>query len=197
MILASASPRRRALLAAGGVVARTVPADVDEAPRPGEGPRALVRRLARAKASTVARGAAGTVVLGADTVVVRGQGDDAEVLGKPHDRDEATAVLRGSSGARLVVLTGVAVVGRDGGVHVRDRATVLHMHAYDDRVVAAHVATGEPLGVAGGLRIQGRGAELVAARDGCWTNVVGLPTCTAAALLAPHAVTLVPDACKP
>ncbi len=188
LVLASGSPRRRDLLRAGGVDPVVVPADVDETPRTGEQPAELVRRLAAAKARAVD----GAVVLGADTEVVR----DGTVLGKPTDADDARAMLRANAGRVLTVLSGVAVAA---GATVRTSvvgSSVRFADVTEDQI-AAYVATGEPFGVAGGFRIQGRGADLVTALTGCWTNVVGLPTCATARLLAPHGITLQPDGCQP
>lgn len=188
LVLASGSPRRRDLLRSGGVDTVVTPADVDETPRPGESPTDLVRRLAVAKAGAVA----GAVVLGADTEVAR----DGAVLGKPADARDATAMLRASAGRVVTVWTGVAVAA-GGSIRSSVVGTLVRFRDLGDDEIAAYVATGEPLGVAGAFRIQGRGADLVAARTGCWTNVVGLPTCEAARLLRPHGILLTPDDCQP
>lgn len=187
LVLASGSDRRLALLRAGGVDPVVRPADVDETPRPTETPTALVRRLAVSKARAVD----GALVLGADTEVVR----DGTALGKPADPDEARAMLRASAGRVLAVWTGVAVVTptstRTGVV-----GSLLRFGALDEDAVAAYVASGEPFGAAGAFRIQGLGRDLVVDRTGCWTNVVGLPTCEAGRILAPHGVALTPDGCR-
>ncbi len=74
--------------------------------------------------------------------------------------------------------------------------SLLRFAALDEATVAAYVATGEFIGAAGAFRIQGRGRALVADRTGCWTNIVGLPTCQVARLLAPLGVALEPDGCR-
>ena len=188
LVLASGSPRRRDLLRAGGLDPVVAPAHVDETPHAGETPTALVRRLAIDKATAVD----GPVVLGADTEVVR----DGAVLGKPADEDDARAMLHANAGRVLTVWSGVAVV-RAGRVAARVVGTFVRFGPLTAAQVDDYVATGEPLGVAGAFRIQGRGAALLVARAGCWTNVVGLPTCQAARLVAPHGLALVPDACQP
>lgn len=195
LVLASGSDRRLALLRAGGVEPVVVPADVDETPRRTETPTDLVRRLALAKARAVP----GEVVLGADTEVVR----DGTALGKPADAEEARAMLRANAGRVLTVWSGVAVVTPSatrtrvvGSAQTRVVGSLLRFAALDDDAVEAYVATGEPFGAAGGFRIQGRGRQLVVDRTGCWTNVVGLPTCQVARLLAPHGITLQPDGCR-
>lgn len=187
LVLASGSPRRRDLLRAGGVDPVVRPADIDESPVPGESPASLVRRLAAAKATAVH----GPVVLAADTEVAR----DGMVLGKPTDEDDAAAMLRASSGRVLTVWSGVAVAAA-GHVTTRVVGSFVRFVDLTDQDVHAYVATGEPYGVAGAFRIQGRGAQLIAARTGCWTNVVGLPTCQTARLLAPHDIHLAPDGCQ-
>ena len=188
LVLASGSPRRLALLREGGLVPEVVPADIDETPRPGEPPAALVRRLAVGKASAVA----GPVVLGADTEVVR----DGQVLGKPADEDDARAMLRANAGRVLRVLSGVAVAA-GGDVAASVVVSSVRFAQLDEAQVERYVATGEPFDAAGGFRIQGEGAALVAEVTGCWTNIVGLPTCEAARLLEPHGIVLTPDACQP
>lgn len=187
LVLASGSDRRLQLLRDGGVDPTVTPADIEEAPLAGESPVALVRRLARRKAAAVP----GDVVLAADTEVAL----DGEVLGKPADAEDACRMLRAQSGRTLTVWTGVAVATPHTSA-TRVVGTFLRFARLSDRDIEAYLATGEPFGVAGGFRIQGRGAALVAARAGCWTNVVGLPTCEASRLLAPHGIALMPDGCR-
>jgi septum formation protein len=119
-------------------------------------------------------------VLGADTIVVV----EGEALGKPSGPAEAAAMLRRLRGRAHQVITGVAVVdaatGREAAEAVASRVT---MRPYSDAEIAAYVATDEPLDKAGGYAIQGAGASLVATLDGSWSNVVGLPLATAAAML--------------
>ena len=186
LVLASGSDRRLQLLRAGGVDPVVRPADVDETPLPDESPVALVRRLARDKAEAVD----GPVVLGADTEVAL----DGAVLGKPRDADDARRMLHAQSGRVLTVWSGLAVATPEAST-TRVVGTLLRFAELDEQEVTAYLATGEPFGVAGAFRIQGRGAGLVEARTGCWTNVVGLPTCQTARLLAPHGIDLQPDDC--
>ena len=186
LVLASGSDRRLALLRAGGVDPVVRPADIDETPRPSESPTRLVRRLAAAKAEAVA----GDVVLGGDTEVVR----DGVVLGKPADAEDARAMLYANSGRVLCVWSGVAVA-TPAGTRTRVVGSLVRFSDLDEDAVEAYVATGEPFGAAGAFRIQGRGRALVAARTGCWTNIVGLPTCQVARLLAPLGIELEPDGC--
>lgn len=186
LVLASGSERRLQLLRAGGVEPCVTPADVDERPLPEESPVELVRRLARRKAAAVD----GDVVVAADTEVALG----GTVLGKPHDTEDARRMLQAESGNVLTVWSGVAVTAR-GRTASRVVGTLLRFRSLADQDVDAYLATGEPFGVAGAFRIQGRGSALVEARSGCWTNVVGLPTCQTARLLAPLGIDLRPDDC--
>jgi septum formation protein len=179
LILASASPRRRELLAALGVVFDVVPSDVDETLEPVPLPDA-VGRLALRKARAVAAGRRAGLVLAADTIVVI----DGTALGKPADAADARAMLTALRGRTHEVMTGIAVVdaatGRDAVETVVSRVT---MSAYSDAARDAYVAGGEPLDKAGAYAIQGEGGALVSAWEGSHSNVVGLPLAETAALL--------------
>ena len=172
-ILASASPRRRELLAQAGFTFEVVPADVPEVQKPGEDPIHFVTRLAREKAEAVAAThtlTPDTLVLGADTIVVV----DEEILGKPRDEADAARMLRQLSGKTHQVITGVCLAkGRE-----RQRAaevTFVRFNTLSDPEIDAYVATGEPLDKAGAYAIQGRAGRWVPRIHGCYFNVVGLP----------------------
>ena len=172
IVLASASPRRAELLASAGVRFVVVPSRVVEERLPGEPPEIFVRRLAAAKAHDVAAGRAGGFVLAADTDVVL----DGDVLGKPADAADARAMLERLSGRVHEVVTGFEVYDAaarraDGGL-VRTR---VEFAALNRAEIDAYVATGEPMGKAGGYAIQGRAAGMVRRIEGSYTNVVGLP----------------------
>jgi septum formation protein len=176
IVLASASPRRRELLATLGVCPLVCSADVDETVLPGEPAEALVARLAAAKAAAIAgryegdggRGGA-PLVIAADTEVVI----DGEILGKPHGRGEARAFIERLSGRSHLVLTGHCL-RRGGETASRVVSTVVTFRALDEEDVRSYVASGEGEDKAGGYAIQGRGAGLVAGIEGCYSNVVGL-----------------------
>ena len=170
LVLASASPRRRELLAQVGVRARVEVADIDESVRPDEQPAAYVRRLALGKARAVAARAGGLPVLGADTSVVV----DGVVLGKPADAPAAAAMLRQLSGRAHRVLTAVALYA-DGREDWRLSDTQVWFRDLDDGLIGRYVASGEPLDKAGGYGIQGLGGALVTRLEGSYTGVVGLP----------------------
>ncbi|MBS9715916.1 Maf family protein [Pseudohalocynthiibacter aestuariivivens] len=178
LILGSASPRRRELLAQIGVVANEIrPADIDETPSKGELPRPYCVRLAREKALAV-QAAHNEVVLAADTVVAVGR----RILGKPEDADEARCFLRLMSGRRHRVITAVAL--RIGSKIVeKETVTVLKMKQLTEADIEAYIATGEWQGKAGGYGIQGYAARFIPWLNGSYTAVVGLPLTETAALL--------------
>ncbi len=172
LILASASPRRLALLAQIGIAPdRVLPADIDETPLPRETPRALALRLAQSKAAHVARGAPGALVLAADTVVGVGR----RILPKADHEDEARACLRLMSGRGHRVFTGVALAGPASEMRVRVVETRVSVRVLDDYAIEAYVASGEWRGKAGGYGIQGVFESHVVKLIGSWSNVVGLP----------------------
>ena len=152
-------------------------------------PAQAVAAVALAKALAVARALAGgdrpAIVLGADTEVVL----DGRLLGKPRDADDAARMLRDLRGREHEVITGLALVEvlAPGPALEPETASVtsrVRMGEYNDGEIAAYVATGEPLDKAGAYAVQGLGGRLVAAVDGCFTNVIGLPLTTTRALLS-------------
>lgn len=188
LILASASPRRRAILRQLDLDPEIRAADVDETYLPGESPEGHVERLARLKAETILvepkaetagpelGGASPLLVVGGDTVVVA----EGTVLAKPVSEDEAVAMLLSLSGKRHEVLSGLALVARgeaDGAVRTVSGVarTVVHMRRFDELSARRYVATGEPMDKAGSYGIQGRGAALVAGIEGDYYSVVGFP----------------------
>jgi septum formation protein len=180
LVLASASPRRRELLARAGLRFEVVPADVAEEPRP----RALVERLAAEKAAAVRDRLPARprrLVLGSDTVVVLG----ADILGKPRDPEHAVAMLRRLAGRTHTVWTGVAVAETGvGTLCVRSVESRVTLRAAEDSELRAYVASGEPLDKAGSYALQGEGRRLVSRVEGSESNVIGLPLEETLALLA-------------
>lgn len=183
LVLASASPRRRELLAQAGFTFTVAPASIPEDLRPGENPLAYVSRLAREKAESVyARLASkddATVVLGADTTVVAPNG---EVLGKPVDAADAARMLRLLAGATHQVMTGVAVVSAS-GTEIAAEVTHVSVLTLSDEEIAAYIATGEPMDKAGAYAIQGYAARWIPRIHGCYFNVVGLPLALVSGML--------------
>lgn len=181
LILASASPRRRELLAQAGYDFNVEAADVDEALRDGEAAGAYVLRLAEEKARAVfARhpdqdfGGEPLVVIGADTCVVCDAEDGEEILGKPVDRANAKLMLRMLSGRTHHVLTGVAIV-TSAGSKSDVEATSVTFSRIPERDLALYCGTAEPLDKAGAYGIQGYAARWIPRIDGCYFNVMGLP----------------------
>ncbi|WP_163560196.1 Maf family protein [Halomonas sp. NO4] len=191
LCLASASPRRRELLASIGVPVVVQPVDLDEAVQHDEGAADYVRRLARDKARAGSRHST-LPTLGSDTAVVL----DSEILGKPRDREQAAAMLGALAGRSHEVLTGVAVAGPAGllDVCVATRVVMRPISAYE---IAAYWATGEPVDKAGGYAIQGLAAVFVERIEGSHSAVVGLPLFETAALLTRQGVPLWNGAVSP
>ncbi len=180
LVLASASPRRRDLLAQIGIVPDVIdPADIDETPAARELPRAHAARLAKAKALAVAVRHVGSVVIGADTVVACGR----RILPKPVDTDEARRCLVRLSGRRHRVYGGVSVVAPDGSVRDRLVQTAVIFNRLEERDITRYLDSGEWEGKAGGYAIQGLAAAFVRSINGSYSNVVGLPLFETAQLL--------------
>jgi septum formation protein len=186
LVLASASPRRRELLAQAGFSFQVHPARIPEEPLVDEDPIAYVTRLAREKAqavfahlSTVPVASASLVVLGADTIVTL----DGHILGKPKDRPDAVRMLRLLSGRDHRVVTGVALAAAGLDETAAEITTVSFLALSDDEI-ESYIATGEPMDKAGAYAIQGRAARWIPRIEGCYFNVVGLPLARISTMLA-------------
>ncbi len=180
LVLASASPRRRDLLAQIGVTAdRIDPADIDETVRPGELAVPHARRLAEAKATDVAARHPGAFVLGADTVVAVGR----RILPKAEDAATARRCLELLSGRRHRVQGGVCLVTPEGKRLIRVVETIVTFKRLTEAEIAGYLTSGDWDGKAGGYAIQGRAARLVRFISGSYSNVVGLPLYEVAQLL--------------
>jgi septum formation protein len=185
LILASASPRRRELLAQAGFTFEVRPAHVNEDPLPGEDPIAYVVRLARDKAQAVLAEIAAeataeeqVLVLGADTTVTL----DGHILAKPENAEDATRMLRMLSGRTHRVITGVALASAK-GTEVAAEVTGVQFLTLGDDEIAAYVASGEPMDKAGAYGIQGLAAKWIPRIQGCYFNVVGLPLALVSTML--------------
>lgn len=178
LVLASASPRRRELLARLGVEpAGIAAADIDETPRKGEIPRDYACRMAREKALAVA--AQDAHVLAGDTVVALGR----RVLPKAEDEATARRCLELMSGRRHRVLSAVALRAPDGTLRERLSETTVRFKPLSPAEIDAYVAGGEWHGKAGGYAIQGAAEGLIAWIEGSHSGVVGLPLFETRALL--------------
>jgi len=187
LILASASPRRLALLNQIGIEPEhLVPAHVDETPERGELPRKLAARLAQSKAMTTQHKArqAGigdnALVLGADTVVAIGR----RILPKAETMDEAADCLRMLSGRSHRVFTGVCLLNPNGQAHNRLVETKVRFKRLSPREMEAYLASAEWRGKAGGYAIQGIAGAFVQKLSGSYQGVVGLPLFETVALLS-------------
>ncbi len=175
LTLASASPRRRELLALGGWSFTLAPASIDEQPKSGESAEAMAVRLALAKARRAGR-APGGFALGADTVVEH----RGEILGKPGDAGSAQAMLERLAGESHRVVTALAILGPNGAAATTEVCiTQVPMRAYSPKEAAAYVAGGSPLDKAGAYGIQDATFQPVDVERlyGCFANVMGLPLC--------------------
>jgi septum formation protein len=171
LILASASPRRRELLARLGIPFEVVPAGVDESvPEVPEDPVQLARDLAHAKAAEIAATRPGYLVLAADTIVVL----DGRILGKPGSEAEAWQTLGALRGRPHYVITGVAVA-RGADIRVDYVLSTIHMRDYGDDEITDYIASGDPFDKAGSYAIQHERFRPVERYEGCYCNVVGLP----------------------
>ena len=185
LVLASASPRRAALLTQIGLEPdAVVPAAVDETPRADETPAAHALRLAEEKVRAVAAREPGAFVLGADTVVACGR----RILGKPATEDEARRCLALLSGRRHRVFGGIAVTTPSGKIASRRVETAVLFKRLTDDEIADYLACGEWRDKAGGYAIQGDAGDFIADVDGSTPNVMGLPIDEALEALRRHGV---------
>ena len=185
LILASASPRRRALIRALDIPARIVGSGDDEdAPYPNEPAHAYVQRLALAKARHAIAAhapAARALILGADTAVAI----DSAILGKPVDQAHAARMLKLLRGRPHRVVSGIAILDAATGRHATAaRASAVHMRRYTDAEIAAYIASAQPYDKAGAYAAQDAAFNPAARIDGCYLNVIGLPLCDVLRLLA-------------
>jgi len=171
LVLASGSPRRRALFDTLLLDFEVEAPDVDETRLPDEAPAVYVERIAAAKARTAA--GEGRIVVGADTTVVH----EGRVMGKPGHPEEARAMLRRLQGDVHEVFTGLAVGSWDGGPQIRSVVDVaeVEMMAMTEQEIDDYVDTGEPMDKAGSYALQGIGGVYVARVAGSPFTVIGLP----------------------
>ncbi|MBF9031127.1 septum formation protein Maf [Rhodobacterales bacterium HKCCE3408] len=179
LILGSASPRRRELLAVLGIVPDEIrPADIDETPHQGELPRPYCARVAREKALAINAGP-DDIVLSADTTVSLGR----RILGKPGDANEARAFLSALSGRRHRVVTAVAV-RRGEKLWTREVESRVRMKRLSDIELASYLAGDDWRGKAGAYSIQGPAGAFIPWISGSHSAIVGLPLAETAQLLA-------------
>lgn len=179
LILGSASPRRRDLLAQIGVVPDAIlPPDIDEDPLKGELPRVYCARIASEKARAVAAGAE-DLVLCADTTVALGR----RIMGKPRDVGEAAEFLLALGGRRHSVITALAL-RRGDRLWTREVVSAVKMKRLSDAELNAYLASGDWQGKAGAYGIQGLAGAFIPWISGSYTGIMGLPVAETAALLS-------------
>jgi septum formation protein len=176
LVLGSASPRRREILASLRIPHEVLAPELDEALREGEAPADYAARVAADKLAVVSiRAPAGRAVLTADTTVVL----DGRALVKPQDDADAARMIAALAGRTHEVVTAFAlgVAGRPAPLLVERVTTQVTFRPLEPREVDDYVRSGEGRDKAGGYAVQGLGAMLVSRLEGSYSNVVGLPAC--------------------
>ncbi len=172
LILASASPRRKELLAQIGLTPdHIIAADIDETPEPQETPRALAKRLASAKAAIIRKDHPDCFILAADTVVALGK----RILEKARNPEEARKFLRLLSGRRHKVYSGISLITPGGHQYTRVAVTSVTFKRLSAQDLDDYLAHDEWQGKAGAYAIQGHAARFIKSLNGSYSNVVGLP----------------------
>lgn len=190
IVLASQSPRRRALMQQMGLQFAVMAEDVDETMDPALPIEQEIVRVSRSKALAVQRSVSPEdVIVAADTMVCV----DGRRLGKPRDGADAARMLRLLSGRAHTVVTGLSVV-RGARFESCAVTTDIHFRPLSEAEIAAYIATGEPLDKAGAYGIQGRAAIFVDRLDGDYYNVMGLPVCALTQLLRRFGVQVLGEA---
>jgi septum formation protein len=172
IILASASPRRKALLEQIGLKFQVHPSNNNETVIEGAEPKTIAQNIALEKARTVATNYADAIIIAADTFAIM----DDRIIGKPHTPNEAYNILAILNGKTHSVITGFCIIDSKTGKIIIDsvetRVTMQHMTCDE---IKAYIASGEPMDKAGGYAIQGLGASIITRIEGDYYNVVGLP----------------------
>lgn len=171
IILASGSPRRTELLRKIVTDFTVVPADIVEVIDKTLPIEKAIEKLALQKAQTVARSHSEALVIGADTVVCL----NGKILTKPKDAHDATVMLKSLSGQTQKVITGVAVVNKDGRTILFHEVSTMKFRELSDKEIVAYANSGEPLDKAGGYAVQGGARDFIESLDGNLDNIIGLP----------------------
>ncbi len=176
IILASSSPRRKALLEQVGLEFDIVISEVDEIVDPTLSPEEVVKSLAHQKAMAVASKVRGdTLVIGADTIVAIND----EIIGKPRNKEEIYAMLKRLSGNTHKVITWVCIIDTSNNKSFIDQNTsYVTFRKIDDDEIMKYIASGEPTDKAGSYAIQGIASIFIEKIEGNYSDIVGLPLCT-------------------
>ncbi|MDH5471517.1 MAG: Maf-like protein [Gammaproteobacteria bacterium] len=186
IILASASPRRQALLDQIGVSYQVLPVDIDETVKPGESAEDCVIRLALEKAVTgLNKSETKLPVLGSDTIILLNK----QILGKPENRMHAIQMLSSLSGQSHQVLTAVAMVTNQKREYLVSKSNV-YFRELTGNEIQAYWESGEPVDKAGAYAIQGLAAQFIERLDGSYSGVMGLPLFETAQLLKTFGVAI-------
>ncbi|MDH5734896.1 MAG: Maf-like protein [Gammaproteobacteria bacterium] len=186
IILASASPRRQALLDQIGVSYQVLPVDIDETVKPGESAEDCVIRLALEKAVTgLNKSETKLPVLGSDTIILLNK----QILGKPENRMHAIQMLSSLSGQSHQVLTAVAMVTNQKREYLVSKSNV-YFRELTENEIQAYWESGEPVDKAGAYAIQGLAAQFIERLDGSYSGVMGLPLFETAQLLKTFGVAI-------
>jgi nucleoside triphosphate pyrophosphatase len=180
LILASGSPRRKALLCAAGLRFDVIESGIDETRAVGESGPDYALRIAREKALSVSTKVPDALVLAADTVVIC----DDKILVKPNDEDDARRMLATLSGNSHTVVTAYALASVSAIIEAETISSQVTFRPLSDTEIDEYVATGEPLDKAGAYGIQGKGGDFIATVEGSRDNVMGLPLREVLAALA-------------
>jgi septum formation protein len=189
LILASSSPYRRELLARLKIPFEVVLPEIDETPRAGETPQALVERLSVEKAQAVAAGVSGALVIGSDQVAVY----NGTIVGKPHSHDRAVEQLRLASGRTVTLYTGLALVNTDTG---RTQCEVIPFRVVfrtlTDEQIESYLRQEKPYSCAGSVKSEGLGIALLERFEGEDPNtLIGLPLIRLVRMLENEGVTII------
>lgn len=182
LVLASASPRRRELLARLHPQFTVLPSDIPEEPRDGEPATTFARRVARDKAVATARLRPDAIVLAGDTIVVK----DGEIFGKPRDRAHARSMLQSLAAATHQVMTAVALLAPEQPIVERLVVSEVRMRQISPDEIESYLDSPEPWDKAGAYALQGQAGSFVTSVVGSQSNVIGLPLLEVAELLRPH-----------
>jgi len=189
LILASSSSFRRELLARLTIPFEVVAPNIDETPKPGETPQALVERLAVEKARVVARDRRDALVIGSDQVAVH----DGEIVGKPHTHDRAVAQLRKASGKSVTLYTGLALINAATG-HTQCEVIPYRVvfRPLSDEQIERYLRKEQPYSCAGSVRSEGLGIALLERFEGDDPNtLIGLPLIRLVRMLEKEGVSVI------